>query len=417
MDAELHVDAAEVRRRLDWLELTDDDRRRLEAVHPMVETELERILDRFYAVLLSHPESRAMLERPGVLERLRISQRRYFRQLTSGPYDEAYCEGRLRIGLVHHQVGVDPDLYLAAYSHYLRLVGEVLHARLADRPTDAAAALSALSKVVYLDMGLTLEAYFLEARRELAKRNAALERVNAELERARAAKERLAHMVVHDLKSPLAAVIAALDLLRARSDGRTALERRVIDQALDRCEELDAMIHNLIDVHRAETGRLLAVLEVVELSEVVSERVEALRLSASHAGRPLEIDSSGTVSVRADRRLLVRVLDNLLRNAIRHTPRGTRVTAALASRPDGGARLTVADDGPGIPAEVASRLFDPDASPELSHSGVRVDSGLGLPFCRLATEAMGASIAVHSRPENGTVFVVDFPPGAVAPAG
>ncbi len=145
--------------------------------------------------------------------------------------------------------------------------------------------------------------------------------------------------------------------------------------------------------------------------------MEALRLSAVHAGRPVQLDTTEAVSVRADRRLLVRVLDNLLRNAIRHTPRGTRVTAALASRPDGGARLTVADDGPGIPADVASRLFDPDASPELSRSGVRVDSGLGLPFCRLATEAMGASIAVHSRPENGTVFVVDFPPGVHASPG
>jgi hypothetical protein len=104
----------EVRRRKDYLEITQEDEQRLRDMHAHLQAYSQEIADRFYEYLLSHPHTRAMLSAPGLIERLKQLQRTYFSELTAGKYDIEYFENRLKVGQTHDRVGLAPEWYLGA---------------------------------------------------------------------------------------------------------------------------------------------------------------------------------------------------------------------------------------------------------------------------------------------------------------
>jgi signal transduction histidine kinase len=169
------------------------------------------------------------------------------------------------------------------------------------------------------------------------------------------------------------------------------------------------MIHNVLVVSRADEGRLAAEIEHVDLAEVARLGVAAFSTAAAVEEHPLRAEAPEPARVPADLDLTRRILENLLRNALRHTPRGTSIV--VRARPLGPERgeLSVADDGPGIPPEVPPHLFERYGGAELRRRGIRVDPGLGLAFCRAAAEVMGAGISVESDGRRGTEFRLRFP--------
>jgi signal transduction histidine kinase len=169
------------------------------------------------------------------------------------------------------------------------------------------------------------------------------------------------------------------------------------------------MILNVLQVSRAEEGKLATYIEDVDLARVASESAAAFKLAAEIDGRAVSVDLPPAAPLRTDQSLVRRILYNLIQNALRHTPRETRVVVRVERLPGGGARLTVEDDGPGIAPEAQPLLFQRFGAPALRKAGLRVDSGLGLAFCKAAAEAIGASINVQSDGRRGTAFVIDFP--------
>jgi signal transduction histidine kinase len=375
----------EVAKRKAYLEITADDERRLREAHPHLQKHTQSIIDRFYEYLLSHETTRAMLSAPGLLERLKGLQTQYFIELTSGVYDLGYFEKRLRVGLAHQRIGLSPEWYLGAYVKYLHIASDVLSSAFGRDTERFYQSIVSLTKVIYLDMGLALDAYHFSAQ---------------------GAKKQLTDMIVHDLQNPLTGISTALQVLGSQSAGLTASEREALEEALRRCSDLSQMIMNVLQVSRAEAGLLPTYIENVDLSLIVREVADSFRRTAEQDGRRIELRMPPALPVRTDQTLVRRILQNLIRNALRHTPSGTRVTVEGS-----GARILVRDDGPGIPYEVQSKLFEPFGAAALRNANIRVDTGLGLPSCRVMARAIGAELGVESDGKSGTCFTLSFPSG------
>lgn len=206
----------------------------------------------------------------------------------------------------------------------------------------------------------------------------------------------------HDLRTPLAVVASSASGLRHTS-GLTAAQR---DELLGNIEQsADLLAHlltNLLDLSRVEAGSLPVRLEPVPV-------VEALEEPLRRAGAGVLLDLPDDLpDVIADRGLLERVLDNLLRNADRHRPPGTAVE--VVARMQGGDRVVVRviDHGSGIPAERFDQIFVPFQRLNDRETG---GLGLGLSIARAFTQAMGGRITPSETPGGGLTMSVDLAAG------
>jgi two-component system sensor histidine kinase/response regulator len=219
-------------------------------------------------------------------------------------------------------------------------------------------------------------------------------------------KERLTAFVVHDLKNPVAAMdLHAQVLLLDRE-----LPQRARDAALQIRSDargLMRLILNLLDISKSEEGKLELKPTAVDLGVLGREILDAAEVKAQAAGLTLDLAIDAT-TVTADADLLRRVLENLLDNALRHTPHGgkVRLTSEVT---DERTLLRVADTGLGIAPEMRDKVFDPFVQLESDHrSTTRAGRGLGLTFCRLAVEAHGGRIWVEDA-QPGACFTVALP--------
>ncbi len=387
----------DIQSRKAFVQLTAEDERLLREVHSLLSQHADTIINRFYEFLLSHDRTRRMLEAPGQVERLKALQRTYFNRLTAGNYDAEYFRERVRVGLTHERVGLPPEMYLGAYHRYFQIASDVL--RGAFPPGDARyhRTVAALGKIITLDMSLAIDSYIDQAHSTLHNRN-------AELVRLQGAKRILSDMIIHDLQNPLAGIRAFLELLSTREQGLSPNEDEALTEALRRCDDLGQMIMNVLQVSRAEAGSLEVNVENFDVAELARRSVAAFDLHAGQEGRSIELEAPGSLTLRSDQSLLKRVFYNLIRNAVRHTPRGTKILVRVTEAAEGKAEISVVDDGPGIPKNVQHLLFERYGGQALREAGLRVDTGLGLSFCRSAVEAMGGTIAVESDGRCGTAF-------------
>ncbi|HET9449977.1 MAG TPA: HAMP domain-containing sensor histidine kinase, partial [Aggregicoccus sp.] len=219
---------------------------------------------------------------------------------------------------------------------------------------------------------------------------------NERLQALQQEKDALSQLVVHDLRSPLAAVLLNLEWLVSEMDGG----RPEWAESLRDCEalarRLTHMVTELLEVSQLEEGRLELRCEPLAPAPLL----EGVRRQAAPLARAkrlqLELAVDEGLSLRADRSLLTRVLENLAANAARHTPQGGRLRLEARVQ-DGQARLAVCNDGRPIPPEARARLFEKFAQGDAERSA-RSGWGLGLYFCRLAVEAHGGSIQVEDVP-------------------
>lgn len=210
-------------------------------------------------------------------------------------------------------------------------------------------------------------------------------------------KARLSSFVVHDLKNPVGAMDLHAQVLLA---DRT-LPQKARDAAAhirSDARSLMRLILNLLDISKSEEGKLEPRLAELDVAALARDAAESVAIKAQLSGVTISAELPET-KIRADIDLLRRVLENLLDNSIRHTPKGGKIE--LTRRLDGNVLLlTLSDSGSGIPAELRERIFDPFVQVEAGQRAVG-GRGLGLTFCRLAVEA-----------HNGRIWVEDACPGA-----
>ena len=229
----------------------------------------------------------------------------------------------------------------------------------------------------------------------------------------------LATLIVHDLKNPLSSILSNVEYLNA-SAGIPERERESLDDVLRASRSMFRMVMNLLDVSRSEDGALVprcAEFDVTALlNEVSSETVRRLE----EKGQTLSLSIDPAVgAVVADRDLVRRVIENLLDNSHKYSPRNTRISidvttgmldAGAGEPPVPAIELRVRDEGAGIPADYRTRVFEKYVRVEdRSINEPRNSQGLGLVFCRTAIEAHGGRIWVEDSGARGSCFCLRLP--------
>ncbi len=214
----------------------------------------------------------------------------------------------------------------------------------------------------------------------------------------------LSHMLVHDIRSPLTALVGFLHLLELDAGPKLAQhERAHLEIARASANSITAMLDEFLEIQRLEDGALRLALVDCELVEFVRATVESMRPLAG-ARRVSVSTSCDVISARCDLAIVGRVITNLLGNAFKYTPEDAVVGVALAETDDG-FTVAVEDDGPGIPLDQQARIFEKFRRASDRSGG----HGLGLAYCRLAAEAHGGRITVMSSPGRGSRFELALP--------
>jgi len=244
----------------------------------------------------------------------------------------------------------------------------------------------------------------LRARRllaELEEARATLALRNAKLEELEGLKETLTQTLVHDLKNPLAAVLGNLELMERKADESVL---HLVRRSKAAAWRMHQMILNLLDIGQLEEGKLVLHPESLDAGSLARKACQEMEGGAAQRGVRLEIVADeATAVLKGDAAVLRRVLDNLLSNAIEHSPQGGVVRVAVTLC-DEGIEIAVSDQGPGVPPEFRERIFEKFQRLESRKSMPGANRGLGLTFCRLAVEAHGGTIWVDDAPEHGALF-------------
>ncbi len=225
-------------------------------------------------------------------------------------------------------------------------------------------------------------------------------------------RDALIEFLVHDLRSPLTNIISGLEtLLVSTEDNLTPEDRELIELALIGAHRLLTMVNSILDLRKLEEGKFPLYLKEFDPHEAVGEAVRQVQLWARQNNVTLQVDFAPEVPNKmvADRWVLIRVLVNLLSNALKYTPAGGTIVLTVVMD-DGWVHFSVKDQGPGIPKEYLERIFDRFVQVEARKAGAAVGTGLGLTFCKLAVEAHGGRIWVESEVGKGTTVHFVVPP-------
>ena len=292
-----------------------------------------------------------------------------------------------------------------------------------DRPEDVAAGFEA-GGIMYVNKPVEPIELFARVRQAIYMKRLQddLRSKNEDLKRLESSRQELIGMLGHDIRNLANSVVAFLQLARM---GELTPDRPEFAQLLGLSEaniaEVLRMVNALLDVYKMEEGRLEAVAGVNKLGDVVRKSFSQLIPEAMAKGITLTERISDDTIVFIDAGLIVRVLTNLISNAIKHTPGGGAITidARPASRDSLVVRVT--DTGPGIPEADAAHVFDRFYQTDTGRS--RGGTGLGLAFCKLAVELHGGKIGVANGGQPGAVIEFTLPaasrvatPDAVVPA-
>ncbi|MEV4888070.1 DUF4153 domain-containing protein [Nonomuraea sp. NPDC055795] len=233
---------------------------------------------------------------------------------------------------------------------------------------------------------------------ELARAFNAMAADLAEVDRQR--RELIAN-VSHELRTPITGLRAVLENV---VDGVSTPDPVTMSTALAQTERLGRLVTQLLDLSRLDSGARLIEPEAIELGPLLEQALREAGLAREDVR--LEGRIPPGLVVRADPDLLAQVLANLLDNAVRHSPPGALVTIAGAGQ-GAGIRITVADEGPGIPAEARARVFERFSRLDSGRAADSGGSGLGLAIVKEIVELHGGSI--HIGDGTGCRMVVDLP--------
>ncbi|NLD70899.1 MAG: HAMP domain-containing protein [Limnobacter sp.] len=224
-------------------------------------------------------------------------------------------------------------------------------------------------------------------------------------------QRRLLHDVSHELRSPLARLQAAIGLARQSPERSAAMLERIELEA----QRLDALVGELLALARLEANATESPARVAELSGLLDEVVADARFEAQAIGKDVRfVEAAGgpaqtqAVAVAAHADWLQRAFDNVIRNAIRHSPPGSSVEVAVAPARANRVAVTIADSGPGVAADELETIFEPF---QRGRNAAALGSGygLGLAIARRAVAAHGGTIVASNRAGGGLLVTIELP--------
>jgi len=230
----------------------------------------------------------------------------------------------------------------------------------------------------------------------------------ARLETLLGSQRRLLRDVSHELRSPLARLRVALELARNRAGEGAAEPLDRIDREAAR---LDELIDRLLLLERLEAGDPETEVVDFDLAALLSEVVDDASFEAAPAGREVRFEASSQCPMRGHPDLIRSALDNVIRNAIRHTSEGSAVEVELQA--DGNmATVSIRDHGPGVPEEHLGTLFEPFARVADARERATGGAGLGLAITRRAVEIHGGTVSARNHPDGGLEISIRLPSSA-----
>ncbi|QEM67156.1 hybrid sensor histidine kinase/response regulator [Geobacter sp. FeAm09] len=282
--------------------------------------------------------------------------------------------------------------------------------------------------VDYLSKPFAMDDMLQRVMRAITNRRVLLQKQRLEQE-----KDDFVSMLSHDMKNPLTAVIGSIDIIREGRLGAVNQEQaEYLHAAIDSCNEVIAMIDNLLDIHRFEAGRMQIKIAAYSALEVLRGVTRRFTRIAEHDGiRLRERLSHETPRIAVDKNAFSRVIANLLANAVKFTPEGGEIVVScrcLKSAEVPWARLpsyvavpagfaeqdcfvqvSIRDTGSGIPTDDQGRIFERYVQSRGGVGRERGGAGLGLAFCKMAVESCGGIIWVESEAGLGSIFVILLP--------
>lgn len=230
--------------------------------------------------------------------------------------------------------------------------------------------------------------------------------------RAEQLRREMMSMVSHDLRSPLTSVRAYLSMLNDEElfgpIGPDNLKRIFarIDSELSR---LVRLANSLLDLERVESGRLELYMQKRELQSLIDDSLFSMQGAALEKDITLSTEiATQERTINCDRERIIQVLVNLVSNALKFSPRSSKVTVAVCDF-EGGFKFSVQDEGPGIKLEEAGRLFEKFSQLSQDEELLQLGSGLGLSLCKTIVELHGGKIAVETAVEKGALIWFTLP--------
>lgn len=239
----------------------------------------------------------------------------------------------------------------------------------------------------------------------------------AEADKANRAKSDFLSAMSHDLRTPLNSILGFAQLLE--TEALTPKQAEHVRHILNGGRHLLALVSDVLDITRIESGQLGLTIESVPVERAVTQAIELVRPLAAQRGIVIRMEETGgAAAVTADAQRLNQILLNLLSNAVKYNRAHGRVAVSSVLTEDGRCRLQIIDTGVGLDAAKIARLFQPFERLGAEQTAVE-GTGLGLALSRALAAAMDGTIGVTSEPGKGSTFWLELPCAdlAAAPAG
>lgn len=223
-------------------------------------------------------------------------------------------------------------------------------------------------------------------------------------------KNEFISVVSHELRTPLTSILGSLGLIAGGVAGELPTQAKtMIDIAMRNSERLVNLINDILDIEKIESGKMEFKLKPIELMPLVEQAIEANRPYGERLGVTFMLGNTlPGVRSNVDSDRLMQVFANLLSNAAKFSPPHGEVVISV-SRHHNGIRVAVTDQGPGIPEEFRSRIFQKFAQADTSTTREISGTGLGLSICKAIVKKLGGEIDFETEINGGTTFYFDLP--------
>ncbi|MHA7855166.1 sensor histidine kinase [Marinobacter shengliensis] len=221
-------------------------------------------------------------------------------------------------------------------------------------------------------------------------------------------KNQFVSNVSHELRTPLTSINGALKLLQSGSTGALPPKAStMVELALRNGQQLQSLITDLLDFEKAVAGKLSVQMHDIDVIDAIEAACAGNQPMARHYSVRIVAESDNSLSVFADPARLRQVLDNFISNAIKHSPVGSTVTVRATSTVSGVVRITVSDQGPGVPEHFLPQLFQRFAQAEAGSNRAKAGTGLGLAICRELAHLMSGEVGYDYS--DGAHFWLELP--------